>query len=91
MICGDEGDDFAARSTCFLLYSTEVCGYPMYADSKTREPYVLELYRARGAAAKDLLTNRLRHNALSILRPLLKERKRIIYAICYIEVDIANI
>lgn len=22
----------------------------MYADSKTREPYVLELYRARGAA-----------------------------------------
>jgi len=29
----------------------EVCGYPMYKDSKTKEPFVLELYRARGAAA----------------------------------------
>ena len=28
----------------------EVCGYPMYKDSKTEEPFVLELYRARGAA-----------------------------------------
>ncbi|CAK9007454.1 unnamed protein product [Durusdinium trenchii] len=55
MLCGDEGDDF-------------VCGYPMYTDSKTAEPYVLELYRAHGAAAKDLISNRLRHNALTILR-----------------------
>ena len=63
MVCGDEGDDF-------------VCGYPMYADSKTKEPLVLELYRARGAAAKDLITNRLRHNALTILRHMVRERAK---------------
>ena len=33
------------------LAHAEVCGYPMYKDSTTKEPFVLELYRARGAAA----------------------------------------
>mmetsp|Transcript_39443 Transcript_39443/g.70560 ORF Transcript_39443/g.70560 Transcript_39443/m.70560 type:complete len:129 (-) Transcript_39443:27-413(-) len=63
MICADDEDDF-------------VCGYPLYVDSKTREPFVLELYRARGAAAKDLVTNRLRHDALSILRRMIRERSK---------------
>ncbi|CAK8998879.1 unnamed protein product [Durusdinium trenchii] len=63
MLCGDEGDDF-------------VCGYPMYTDSKTAEPYVLELYRAHGAAAKDLISNRLRHNALTILRHMVRKKAK---------------
>ncbi|CAE7390522.1 THUMPD2 [Symbiodinium natans] len=63
MVCADDEEDF-------------VCGYPLYVDSKTREPFVLELYRAKGAAAKDLVSNRLRHDALTILRGLTRERAK---------------
>ncbi|CAJ1402408.1 unnamed protein product [Effrenium voratum] len=63
MVCGDEGDDF-------------VCGYPMYMDRKTEEPFVLELYRAKNQAAKDLITQRLRHNALTIVRHMIREKAK---------------
>ncbi|CAE6966189.1 unnamed protein product [Symbiodinium sp. CCMP2592] len=55
---------------------SQVCGYPLYVDSKTHEPFVLELYRAKGGSAKDLITSRLRHDALTILRQLMREKEK---------------
>ena len=92
MICGDEGDDFAAQSIFVSDLAQRSVDIPCTRTARHGSLTCLSSTEHAGlqwlglevalrvvSQAKDLLTNCLRHNALSILRPeaLREESSRI--------------